>query len=155
MAATTTLKSRIYLHKALVGHIKEAEATSKIFLQIKSILKASLVGSDGKKKSACSVEDPDSILGSVRSPREENGYPRQYFCLENSMDRGTWWATVHEVAKSWRRLSNSHFNEQQSGILGDFLLTQYPLLRHWPHLKNSKRFFYTGSTSFLRGSLMG
>ena len=43
MAAMTTLISHDYLHKALVGHIKEAEATSKIFLQRKSILKASLV----------------------------------------------------------------------------------------------------------------
>ena len=43
MAAMTTLISHVYLHKALVGHIKEAEATSKIFLQRKSILKASLV----------------------------------------------------------------------------------------------------------------
>ena len=42
--------------------------------------------------------------GSERSPREENGYPLQYSCLENSMDRGTWGATVHRVAKSWTRL---------------------------------------------------
>ena len=34
------------------------------------------------------------------SPGEENGNPLQYCCLENSMDRGTWWATVHGVAKS-------------------------------------------------------
>ena len=32
---------------------------------------------------------------------EGDGYPLQYSCLENPMDRGTWWATVHEVAKSW------------------------------------------------------
>ena len=36
--------------------------------------------------------------GSGRSPGEGNGYPPQYFCLENSMDRGAWWATVHGVA---------------------------------------------------------
>ena len=35
-----------------------------------------------------------------------NGNPLQYSCLENSMDRGTWWATVHGVAKSWTRLSD-------------------------------------------------
>ena len=34
-------------------------------------------------------------------PGEGNGYPLQYSCLENLMDRGTWWATVHEVTKSW------------------------------------------------------
>ena len=35
-----------------------------------------------------------------RSPGEGNGYPLQYSCLKNSMDRGPWWATVHGVAKS-------------------------------------------------------
>ena len=39
------------------------------------------------------------ISGSERSPREGNDNPLQYFCLENSMDRGAWWAIVHEVAK--------------------------------------------------------
>ena len=38
---------------------------------------------------------------SLRSPAEGNGYPLQYSCLENSMDGGAWWATVHGVAKSW------------------------------------------------------
>ena len=41
-----------------------------------------------------------SIPGSGRSPGEGNGNPLQYFCLENSMDRGTWQATIHGVAKS-------------------------------------------------------
>ena len=45
-----------------------------------------------------------SILGLGRSPREGNGNPSQYFCLENSMDREAWWPTVHRVAKSWIRL---------------------------------------------------
>ena len=44
-------------------------------------------GSDGKE-SACSAGDPGLTPGSGRSPREENGYPLQYSCLENSMDRG-------------------------------------------------------------------
>ena len=35
-----------------------------------------------------------------------NGNPLQYPCLENSMDRGTWWPAVHGVAKSWTQLSN-------------------------------------------------
>ena len=39
--------------------------------------------------------------GLGRSPGGGNGKPLQYSCLENSMDRGTWWATVHGVAKSW------------------------------------------------------
>jgi len=43
--------------------------------------------------------DVGSIHGSGRSPGEGNGNPLQYSCLVNSMDRGTWWATVHGVAK--------------------------------------------------------
>ena len=50
--------------------------------------------------------DSGSIPGSGRSPGEGNGNPFQYSCLENSMDRGAWWATVHGVTKSWTRLSN-------------------------------------------------
>ena len=45
--------------------------------------------SDGKE-CACNVGDLGSIPGSGRSPREGNGYPLQYFCLENTMDRGAW-----------------------------------------------------------------
>ena len=56
-------------------------------------------GSDGKE-SACNVGDPDSILRRGRFPGEGNGYPLQYSCLENSMNRGGWWATVHGVTKS-------------------------------------------------------
>ena len=41
-----------------------------------------------------------------KTPRGRNGYPLQYSCLENPMDRGTWWATVPEVAKSQTRLSD-------------------------------------------------
>ena len=48
-----------------------------------------------------------SIPGLGRSPGEGNGNPLQYSCLENIMDRGAWWATVHEVAKSRTRLSNT------------------------------------------------
>ena len=39
-------------------------------------------------------------LGWKGSPVEVNGFPLQDSCLENSMDRGAWWATVHVVAKS-------------------------------------------------------
>ena len=39
------------------------------------------------------------IPGWGRSPGEGNGYPLQYSCLENSMDRRVWWATVHGVAR--------------------------------------------------------
>ena len=55
-------------------------------------------GSDGKE-SACNAGDLESIPGSGRCPGEGNGYPFLYSCLENSTDRGTWWATVHGVTK--------------------------------------------------------
>ena len=44
--------------------------------------------------------DSGLIPGSGRSPGEVNGNPLQISCLDNSMDRGAWWATVHEVAKN-------------------------------------------------------
>ena len=62
-------------------------------------------GSDGKK-SACHAGDLDLIPGSERSPRERNGNLLQYSFLENSMDRGTWQATVQGVTKNQARLSN-------------------------------------------------
>ena len=52
------------------------------------------------KASACSTGDLGSIPGSGRSPGEGNGNPLQYSCLENPMDRGALWATVHGVTKS-------------------------------------------------------
>ena len=55
-------------------------------------LKCFCGGSDGKE-SACNAGDLGLILGLGRSPGEEDGYPLQYSYLENSMDRGAWWAT--------------------------------------------------------------
>ena len=46
------------------------------------------------------TRDMGSVPGLGRSPGVGNGNPLQYSCLENSMDRGVWWAIVHEVAKS-------------------------------------------------------
>ena len=62
-------------------------------------------GSDGKE-SSCNVRDPGSISESGRSPGEGNSYPLQYSHLENSMDRGAWWATVHGVVNIRTQLSN-------------------------------------------------
>ena len=63
-------------------------------------------GSSAGKESACNAGDPSLIPESGRSAGEGIGYPLQYSCLENPMDRGAWWATVHGVAKSWTRLSD-------------------------------------------------
>ena len=51
------------------------------------------------------ARDAGVIPGWGKSPGVGNGDPLQYSCLENSMGRGAWWATVHRVAKSWRQLS--------------------------------------------------
>ena len=62
-------------------------------------------GLDGKAF-AYNVGDPGLIPGSGRSSGEGNGNPLQYSCLENPMDRGTWWATVHGVSKNRTWLSD-------------------------------------------------
>ena len=48
------------------------------------------------------------ISGSGRTPGGGYGYPLQYSCVQNPMDWGAWWATVHRVAKSWTRLKGLH-----------------------------------------------
>ena len=70
-------------------------------------------GSVGKE-SACNAGDLGSLPGSGRSTGKGNGYPLQYSYLKNSMDRGTWQATVHGVAKELHmpeRLSLLFFEE--------------------------------------------
>ena len=64
-------------------------------------------GSDGKE-SAFNRGDPSSIPGSGRSPEEWNGHPFQYSCLEKSMNRGAWKATVHGFAKRQTQLRDKH-----------------------------------------------
>ena len=58
-------------------------------------------GGSDRKGSACNVGDLGSIPGSGRSLGEGNDYPLQYSCLENSVDRGAWWATINGITKSW------------------------------------------------------
>ena len=58
-------------------------------------------GSSDGEESACNAGDPGSNPGSGRSLGEGQGNLLQYSCLENPMDRGAWWVTVHGVAKSW------------------------------------------------------
>ena len=52
-------------------------------------------GGSDCKESTCNAGDLGSIPGSRRSSGEGNGYPLQFSCLENSMERGAWWAIVH------------------------------------------------------------
>ena len=62
-------------------------------------------GSDGKK-SPCNAEALGSIHDLGRSLRGGHGKPLQYSCLENPLDRGAWWATVHGITQSWTQLSD-------------------------------------------------
>ena len=75
------------------------------------------------KNLPCNVGDPGLIPGKRRSCGEGNGYPLQYSCLENSMDRGAWWATWARmgsmqpgVAKSQTQQKHSHFHFSERRI---------------------------------------
>ena len=63
------------------------------------------VGSVGKE-TACNAGDPGSVPVLGRSPGEWNGYPLQYPCLENPIDRGTWKVTVLGITKSRKGQNN-------------------------------------------------
>ena len=65
-------------------------------------------GSEGEA-SAYNERDLGSIPGLGRSPGEGNGNPLQYSCLENPMEGGAWYTTVHGVTKSWTQLSDFTF----------------------------------------------
>ena len=81
-------------------------------------------GTSGKEPAANAgdTRNASSITGSGRSPAEGNDDPLQFSCLENPMDRGTWWATVHGIAKSCTHIhSHTHThthiqNHRQIGI---------------------------------------
>ena len=81
-------------------------------------------GSSAGKDSACKAGDPSSVPGLGRYPGEGNGYPLQYSGLDNSMDRGAWWATVHGVTKSQTRLSDFHFQQLKIPVK-EFLKIQF------------------------------
>ena len=63
----------------------------------------------GGKESSCSEGYLGLIPGLGRSPGEGNSYPLQYSGLENSMDRGSWWATVYGLAKTEQLSLSLHF----------------------------------------------
>ena len=69
-------------------------------------------GGSEVKVSAWNAEDLGLIPGLGRSPGEVNDNPLQYYCLENPMEGGAWWATVHGVAKSRTRLSDFRTRRQ-------------------------------------------
>ena len=86
------------------------------------------------KASMCNVGDLHSIPRSERSPREGNGNPLQYSCLENPMDGGAWQATVHGVAKSWTQLNDFTFTIHFS-CTTEFTAAQFTIARTWKQPK--------------------
>jgi len=87
--------------------VSSVQHNDSVFLQI--LVRYRFPGGSEVKASAWNAGDLGSIPGSGRSPGEGNGTPLQYACLENPMERGAWWATVHGVAKSRTQLSNFTF----------------------------------------------
>jgi len=72
------------------------------------------------------------ISGSVGSLEENNGYPLQYSCLGNPMDRGAWRATVHGVAKSWTQLStHTCTHKSLSDLKSRIALEDYHFTETW------------------------
>ena len=95
--------------RSLVGYnpwgLKESDTTERLHFHGPDTALGFPDTSVGKE-SACNAGNPGLIPGLERSTGEGKGYPLQYSCLENPMDRGAWQATVHGVSKSQTRLSD-------------------------------------------------
>ena len=82
--------------------------------------------------SARDIRDSGSVPGWGRSPGGGDGNPLQYSCLENPLDRGAWWATVHRVTKSQTRLkelsthacSNPQSTDGNTAVSGGYTYTE-------------------------------
>ena len=98
--------------------LKKTQTTQSVFNDIRKWLLCHFIGfpggSDGEE-SAYNAGDLGSVPGLGRSAGEGNGYPLHYSFLENPMDRGAWWATIHGVTKSQTRLKqlNVHTSWKQ------------------------------------------
>ena len=100
---------RLYSHPHII--FIKVDSTLALIKRLNQFQRINLIlslgfhsGSEGKAP-ACNVGDQGLIPGLGSSPREGNGNPLHYSCLENLMDGGAWWATVHGVAKSRTQLS--------------------------------------------------
>ena len=91
------------------------------------------------------VRETGSISGLERSPAGGHGNPLHYSCLENPMDRGAWWATVHRTAKSWTWLKwlSTHIPagiwpswDLNSALSGFEYILSWSIM--WLHLRESK-----------------
>ena len=89
------------MQETLVGFLGQVDTWSRDRLPTPWLL-----GGSDSKESTCNVGNLGLIPGLQSSLGEGNGYPTEHSCLENPMNRGAWWATVHAIAKSGTRLSN-------------------------------------------------
>ena len=82
-------------------HCCEEHSCINPFMVPRFISSHSVAFSSGSvvKNLPANAEDVGLIPGSGRSPEAGNGNPLQYSCLENPVDKGAWWATVHGVTK--------------------------------------------------------
>ena len=96
------------------------------YLEVWPLEGASQVALVVKHPPATAGDKRDTVLisESGRSPREGHGNPLQYLCLENPMDTGAWWATVHSVTKRWTWLKwlNTFKMERSYGTLEQFCI---------------------------------
>ena len=101
-------------------------------LNITELLMCCTFVSDGKE-SACHAGGMGQVPGLGLSPSKRNGNPFQYSCLENSMGRGTLWATFHGVTKSQTRMTNTFTFNVISQIMkcGSILLWKNVFLYHY------------------------
>ena len=131
-----------------VGGSSPPRETALVFLYGNSFV-ATLVAQTAKSLSneseqrvSCNAGDPDLILGSGRSSGEGHGNPRQYCCLQNSMDREAWWDAVHGVASQrvghdWATNTSLHFphhitsNRHLEARLWPQLTLQLPFTNSW------------------------
>ena len=90
--------------------LKEDFCFQNVSYQEYIIVALGFPGGSEDKESACNEGDQGSIPGSGRPPGKENGYPLQYSCLEKSMDRGAWWATVHGGHKGSDTIAHRHMH---------------------------------------------
>ena len=91
--------SHLFVHRT-VQMLQSKDQGCFLIVMSLPVGRLSCPGGSNGKESACSVGDQASIRGLGRSLGEGNGYPLQYSCLENPMDRGAWRATVHRDTNS-------------------------------------------------------
>ena len=95
----------IYFHQLYISNVLSSDL---ILEEIKGYYPQGFPGGTMIENPPANVGDSGLIPGLGRSPGISNGNPLQYSCLENSMDRAAWTATVHGVAESQTRLTHLH-----------------------------------------------